>query len=154
VLGHATHESFPWIRGMRPMAEDPVELLLNRTWRPTLSITGQAGMPDLVQGGNVLRPKTALKLSIRLPPTLDATNLDQRLKALFESDPPYGARVTFDCEKGAGGWATPKSEAWLDETLDRASRAFFGKPVVAWGEGGSIPFMGMLGERYPKAQFV
>ena len=76
------------------------------------------------------------------------------MKTLFESDPPYGARVKFDAEKGAGGWETPKSEAWLDDVVERASRTFFGKPAVTWGEGGSIPFMGMLGERYPKAQFV
>ena len=157
TLGNSVHQSFPWTNGMRPVTDDPVELLLNRTWRPTLSITGQAGMPDLMQGGNVLRPMTALKLSIRLPPTLDATNLDRKLKTLLESDPPYGARVTFDCEKGAagaGGWETPKSDPWLDEALDRASKTHFGKPAVTWGEGGSIPFMGMLGERFPKAQFV
>jgi acetylornithine deacetylase/succinyl-diaminopimelate desuccinylase-like protein len=154
VLGTEVYDKFPWIAGMRPMSDDPVELLLNRTWRPTLSIIGQAGMPDLVQGGNVLRPMTALKLSIRLSPTLDARNIDRKLKTLFESDPPYGARIKFESEKGAGGWETPKSEAWLGEAVDRASQTYFGKPAVTWGEGGSIPFMGMLGERYPKAQFV
>jgi acetylornithine deacetylase/succinyl-diaminopimelate desuccinylase-like protein len=154
VLGTEVYDKFPWIPGVRPMSDDPVELLLNRTWRPTLSITGQAGLPDLVQGGNVLRPMTALKLSIRLPPTLDARNIDRKLKTLFESDPPYGARIKFECEKGSGGWETPKSEAWLDDAGDRASQTYFGKPAVTWGEGGSIPFMGMLGERYPKAQFV
>ncbi|HEY8132237.1 MAG TPA: M20 family metallopeptidase [Thermoanaerobaculia bacterium] len=154
VLGSSIYDNFPFVPGMRPVTDDPVELLLNRTWRPTLSFTGQEGMPDLVQGGNVLRPMTALKLSIRLPPNLDATDIDQKLKTLLESDPPYGARVKFDCEKGASGWETPKSEKWLDDAVDRASRNHFGKPPVTWGEGGSIPFMGMLGERYPKAQFV
>jgi len=154
VLGNDIDDNFPWVAGMKPMSDDPIELLLNRTWRPTLSITGQAGLPDLVQGGNVLRPMTALKLSIRLPPTLDATNIDRKLKTLLESDPPYGARVKLECEKGATGWQTPKSEPWLEAAVERASQTVFGKPAVTWGEGGSIPFMGMLGERYPKAQFV
>lgn len=154
VLGRDVYAKFPWAPGVHPVTDDPAELLLNRTWRPTLSITGQAGMPDLMQGGNVLRPQTSLKLSIRLPPTLDATNIDRKLKELFEADPPYGARVTFDSEKGARGWEAPKTAKWLEETVDRASRAHFGKPSIAWGEGGSIPFMGMLGERYPKAQFL
>ena len=115
-----------------------------------LSYTGQAGMPDLVQGGNVLRPKTSLKLSLRVPPTLDASSLDRKMKELLESDPPYGARVTFEPEKGAGGWEAPKVDAWLEKSIASASQAFFGKPATTWGEGGSIPFMGMLGQRYPE----
>jgi len=154
ILGPHITEVFPWMPGMHPVADDPLELMLNRTWRPALAITGQAGMPDLVQGGNVLRPMTSLKLSIRLPPTLDATDIDRKLETLLQSEPPYGARVTFDAEKPAGGWDAPKTEKWLDEAIDRASRTYFGKPAVTWGEGGSIPFMGMLGERYPRAQFV
>ena len=103
-----------------------------------------------------MRPFTSLKLSIRLPPSLDARNLDRKLKKLLESDSPYGARVQFDAEKGAGagGWEAPKTAKWLADSVDRASKTFFGKPAVTWGEGGSIPFMGMLGERYPKAQFL
>jgi acetylornithine deacetylase/succinyl-diaminopimelate desuccinylase-like protein len=154
LLGNSILESLPFVKGMKPVSDDPVELLLNRTWRPTLAITGQAGLPDLVQGGNVLRPMTALKLSLRLPPTLNATDIDGKLKALLESDPPYGARVTFDAEKGAGGWAAPKTEKWLSDAVDRASSTHFGKPSATLGEGGSIPFMGMLGERFPQAQFM
>jgi acetylornithine deacetylase/succinyl-diaminopimelate desuccinylase-like protein len=154
ILGNEVFDKFPWIEGMKPMATDPLELLLNKTWRPTLSITGQAGMPDLVQGGNVLRPMTSLKLSIRIPPTLDAADIDRKLKQLLESDPPYGARVTFEPEKGAAGWEAPKTAPWLEAVVDRASQSYFGKPAVTWGEGGSIPFMGMLGERYPNAQFL
>jgi acetylornithine deacetylase/succinyl-diaminopimelate desuccinylase-like protein len=154
ILGDEVFDKFPWIDGMKPMADDVVELLLNKTWRPTLSITGQAGMPDLVQGGNVLRPSTSLKLSIRLPPKLDATNLERQLKDLFETDPPYGARVTFEPEKGAAGWEAPKTAPWLEAVVDRASKTYFGKPAVTWGEGGSIPFMGMLGEKFPEAQFL
>jgi acetylornithine deacetylase/succinyl-diaminopimelate desuccinylase-like protein len=154
ILGEEIYDKFPLVPGMQPVSKDPTDLLLNRTWRPTLSITGQAGMPDLVQGGNVLRPYTTLKLSIRLPPSLDARDLDRTLKTLFESDPPYGARITFEAEKGASGWEAPKTADWLAAAVDQASRTFFGKPPVTWGEGGSIPFMGMLGERYPDAQFL
>jgi acetylornithine deacetylase/succinyl-diaminopimelate desuccinylase-like protein len=154
ILGDEIHDKFPFLPGMQPMGNDPLDLLLNRTWRPMLSYTGQAGLPDLVQGGNVLRPKTSLKLSLRVPPTLDASNLDGRLKELLESDPPYGASVTFEPEKGAGGWEVPKVDAWLEKSIDSASQTFFGKPSTTWGEGGSIPFMGMLGLRYPSAQFL
>jgi len=154
VLGDETWNKFPWIDAMQPVSKDNVEVLLNRTWRPALAYTGQAGFPDLVQGGNVLRPKTSIKLSLRIPPTLDATNIDSRLKELLESDPPYGARVTFEPEKGGAGWEAPKIAPWLEASVDRASQTYFGKGAMSLGEGGSIPFMGMLGTRYPDAQFL
>jgi acetylornithine deacetylase/succinyl-diaminopimelate desuccinylase-like protein len=154
VLGDEVWDKFPLVDGAQPVSRDTLELLLNRTWRPALAYTGQAGLPDLVQGGNVLRPKTSIKLSLRIPPALDATNIDAKLKELLESDPPYGARVTFEPEKGGAGWETPKIAPWLESSIDRASRTYFGKPPMTLGEGGSIPFMGMLGTRFPDAQFL
>src|SRR5205085_8090745 len=145
---------FPFANGTQPVTKDSIELLLNRTWRPALAYTGQAGMPDLVQGGNVLRPKTSLKLSLRIPPTLDASDIDRRLKELLESDPPYGATVMFESEKGGTGWEAPLVASWLEASVAKASQTYFGKPAMTWGEGGSIPFMGMLGTRYPDAQFL
>jgi acetylornithine deacetylase/succinyl-diaminopimelate desuccinylase-like protein len=154
VLADAVFSKFPWLPGMRPMHSDPAELVLNRTWRPTLSVTGVDGIPPLSSAGNVLRPKTTFKLSVRVPPTMDAAAATKKLRALLEADPPYGAKVTFRAEPGASGWEAPAMSPWLVESLAGASKEFFGKPAVFMGEGGSIPFMGMLGQRYPKAQFV
>lgn len=154
VLGDEVWSKFPFLDGVVPVSKDPLDLLLNRTWRPALSYIGQAGMPDLVQGGNVLRPKTSIKLSLRIPPSLDATDLESRMKELLESDPPYGAHVTFEAEKGGAGWVAPKVAAWLEQSVERASQTYFGKGVMTFGEGGSIPFMGMLGAKYPDAQFL
>lgn len=154
VLGDEVWSKFPFIGDMQPVSKDPLELLLNRTWRPALSYIGQAGLPDLVQGGNVLRPKTSIKLSLRIPPSLDATDIDRKLKELLESDPPYGAKVWFEPEKGGGGWVAPKVAPWLEEAVERASQTCFGKGAMTFGEGGSIPFMGMLGTRFPTAQFL
>jgi len=154
VLGDEVWSKFPFLGDMQPVSKDPLELLLNRTWRPALSYIGQAGLPDLVQGGNVLRPKTSIKLSLRIPPSMDATDLERRMKDLLESDPPYGARVTFDAEKGGAGWVAPKTSPWLEESVERASQTYFGKGAMTFGEGGSIPFMGMLGAKYPDAQFL
>jgi len=108
----------------------------------------------LQNAGNVLRPFTAAKLSMRLPPTLDAAEAGVKLKALLEADPPYGARVTYDVEHGVTGWDAPALADWLRVSIDRASRAAFGRAAAMIGEGGSIPFMGMLGEKFPQAQFV
>ncbi|HEX7421036.1 MAG TPA: M20 family metallopeptidase [Thermoanaerobaculia bacterium] len=154
IMGDEIWSKFPWIGKTQPVAKDPVELLLNRTWRPALAITGQEGLPDLLQAGNVLRPKTAVKVSLRTPPTLKLKEPGKKLKTLFEQDVPYGAKVTFEAEKGGDGWESPKLAPWLEQSIERASKEFFGKSVATFGEGGSIPFMGMLGEKFPEAQFL
>jgi acetylornithine deacetylase/succinyl-diaminopimelate desuccinylase-like protein len=154
ILGDAVYSKFPLVDGMKPMAGDLCELVLNRTWRPALSITGVGGLPPLDSAGNVLRPYTAVKLSLRVPPTLDAVKGGEFVKKLLESDPPYGAKVTFDLEKAGSGWNAPELASWLEHSVDHASKEFFGAPVAYNGEGGSIPFMGMLGEKFPGAQFL
>ena len=154
ALGRDMIAKYPFVSGMRPVCDDPVELLLNNTWRPALAITGAAGLPLPGDGGNVVRPQTTLKLSLRLPPTCDADRAARKLKELLETDPPYGARVTCHAETPGNGWDAPATQPWLAESVDRASRAHFGKPAMHQGLGGSIPFMSMLGERFPQAQFL
>ena len=154
VVGTAVYDKFPFLPGMVPMAEDLSELVLNRTWRPALSVTGVDGMPPLSSAGNVLRPFTSVKLSLRLPPTLDGKRAGDLLKKTLEDNPPYGAQVTLDLEKASTGWNAPALSPWLSQAIEDASRDFFGQPAMYMGEGGTIPFMGMLGEKYPDAQFM
>ena len=154
ALGDQVYSKFPFVPGMHPVEGDPAELILNRTWRPALSITGLEGAPDIRDAGNVLRPATAAKLSLRLPPTSDAEKAGPLLKTLLEADPPYGAKVTFEVEQPGQGWNAPALAPWLRASIDRASQAAFGRDAALTGEGGSIPFMGMLGTKFPKAQFV
>jgi len=153
VLGNEVWRKFPFVPGMRAMASDPAELILNRTWRPMLSVTGADGLPAPANAGNVLRPKTQLVLSLRLPPTLDAQAAAQRLKRLLETDPPYGARVSYESGQAARGWNAPALAPWLERALDESSRRHYGQPAMWMGEGGTIPFMAMLGEKFPQAQF-
>jgi len=154
VLGDDIYSKFPWVDGMRPVSDDLAELVLNRTWRPQLAITGIGGIPPLESAGNVLRPKTSVKLSLRVPPTLSGAKAGEFVKQLLEKDPPYGAKVSFELEKDGSGWNAPALSPWLAEAVDEASRHYFGAPATYMGEGGSIPFMGMLGEKFPKAQFL
>lgn len=154
VLGEEVYSKFPWVPGSHPVTADRIEQILNRTWRPALSVTGVEGMPALDSAGNVLRPYTAVKLSMRIPPRLDPKAATQALKQTLEADPPYGARVTFEGEKASAGWDAPPLEKWLEEATHEASRAYFGRPFMAMGEGGTIPFMEMLGRRFPEAQFL
>lgn len=154
VLGTEVYDKFPFLPGMIPMHADLTELVLNRTWRPALSITGMDGVPPLASAGNVLRPYTALKLSLRLPPTLDGKTGGALLTEVLLKDPPYGAKVSLKLEKASTGWNAPAMASWLAEAVERSSQEFFGKPAMYMGEGGTIPFMGMLGEKFPGAQFM
>ncbi len=154
VLGEAVHDKFPFLPGMKPVADDLTELVLNRTWRPQLAVTGADGLPPLQSAGNVLRPFTAVKLSLRLPPTLDGVRAGEFVKNLLERDPPCGCKVELKLEKAASGWNAPPLSPWLEQAVTDASQTAFGAPPAYMGEGGSIPFMGMLGEKFPQAQFL
>ena len=154
VLGAEVAGKLPFAEGVQPLSEDPTELLLNSTWKPTLTVTGADGLPPVGNAGNVLLPRVALKLSLRLPPTLDAAAAAEAVKATLERDPPYGARVSFDISSSLGGWHAPALAPWLADALQRASTAHFGRPCLAMGTGGSIPFIGMLADKYPDTQFL
>ena len=154
VLGDIVLTKYPFAGPTRPMIDDRAEALLNRTWRPALSIIGADDLPSIASAGNVLRPKTSLKLSMRLPPTVDGEAATAAMKSLLEADPPYGAKVTFTADQAATGWNAAPTAPWLQRALDEASQAFYAKPSAAMGEGGTIPFMGMLGKKFPQAQFL
>jgi acetylornithine deacetylase/succinyl-diaminopimelate desuccinylase-like protein len=154
VLGGDVDGRYPFVPGMRAAHDDRAELMLAHTWRPALAITGADGLPAIADAGNVLRPRTAVKVSLRTPPTLDVGRATERLRSLFEAEPPYGARVRFTPATPSAGWEAPPLAGWLARSLERASTSHFGKPPMSAGVGGSIPFMSMLGERFPAAQFV
>ena len=162
ILGDEVYKRFPWAHHdcggasmvALPTTTDPVEALLRRTWQPTLSVTGADGFPALHNAGNVLRPYTAFKLSLRLPPMVDAAEAVQTLKTLLEDNAPYQAKVTFEPEGAATGWNAPATDPWFAQALQAASHAHFGAPCGFIGQGGTIPLMNMLSEGFPKAQMM
>jgi len=154
ILGDEVWSGLPFAGDTRPMRDGNAELLLEKTWRPQLAVTAMDGYPLPANGGNVLLPFSIAKLSVRLPPTLDAGKAQAVMKNALEADPPYNALVEFDAPHGDNGWNAPALAPWLETSLNQASMAAFGKPVAFHGEGGSIPFMAMLGEKFPGTQFV
>ena len=163
IMGNTVWQRFPWACGdhggdpsqmVEPVTNDPVEVILNRTWRAALAVTGADGLPPIASAGNVQRPFTSLKLSLRLPPIIDGPAAAEEVKRLLESDPPNSAVVHFEADSAATGWNAPVFQPWLTEALDEASRAFYGRPAAYLGEGGTIPFMGMLGVKFPHAQML
>ncbi|HEX3776447.1 MAG TPA: peptidase M20, partial [Polyangiaceae bacterium] len=153
ALGAEVWQKFPLQPGVQPVSSDNAELILNRTWRPALAVTGAEGLPLPANAGNVLRPFTRVRLSLRVPPRADAARAAAQVKAVLERDPPYGAKVVFDAGGSSNGWDAPPLEPWLETAMEQASLRRFGKSAMYLGEGGTIPFMSMLGEQFPNAQF-
>jgi acetylornithine deacetylase/succinyl-diaminopimelate desuccinylase-like protein len=154
VLKKNIYEVLPFVKGAKPVNADPLELILNRTWRAALSVTGAENLPALENAGNVTLPNLTLKLSMRIPPTCHPDTAAAAIKNVLESNPPFNAKVSYDPKELGPGWNAPSQSEWLTQAAEKASQHFFGKNAVYLGEGGSIPFMGMLGEKFPEAQFL
>jgi acetylornithine deacetylase/succinyl-diaminopimelate desuccinylase-like protein len=153
VLGPAVAGKIPFASGVQPLSNDPVELLINSSWRATVAVTGADGLPSVGSAGNVLLPELSFKLSLRLAPTTDADVAVKAVKEALERDPPYGAQVSFEDASASAGWNAPALAQWLDESIMRASREVFARDAIHLGCGGTIPFMAMLGARFPTTQF-
>jgi acetylornithine deacetylase/succinyl-diaminopimelate desuccinylase-like protein len=154
VLGDGIWTRFPFAGDTRPMVNDAGEAVLNRTWRPFLAVIGADGLPPIRDAGNVLRPRTSLKLSLRIPPLVDGAQAARDLSRILEAEPPEGSQVTFEPDQGASGWSAPPTAAWLHAAVNSASQDHYGRPAMMMGEGGTIPFMAMLGKHFPRAQFL
>ena len=154
ALGNGVWDHFPWADGAGPISTDNAELILGRTWRPTVAVTGAGGLPALENAGSVLRPQTALRLNIRLPPNVPGKSALAAVRELLEASPPYGAQVSFSHGESSDGWNAPILAPWLERALANASNACFGREAMFMGEGGTIPFMAMLGQRFPHAQYL
>ena len=154
ILGDGVVDEFPWKDKTKPSTNDLVQGVLRRTWSPALSVVGAKGLPLSENAGNVLRPFTQLQLSIRIPPTVNSTIAMNAIKKTLEKKIPYNATLSLNFEEPATGWNAPETSDWLSKAISSASLTFFGKEDGSMGEGGTIPFMAMLGEKFPDAQFV
>ncbi len=154
ILGSDIYQSLPFVSGAKPLTTQAFDLMINHTWKPALAITGIDGIPEIKNAGNVILPKASFKLSMRLPPTCPAEKAAKILKTSLEANPPYHAKIHFDYTDFTSGWNAPTESPWLTQAASEASKAYFGKETAYLGEGGSIPFMSMLGEKFPNAQFL
>lgn len=154
ILSDSIYKKFPWVSLEENSYETPYDLMLNNTWKPILSVTGADGLPNNEIAGNVLLPNLRLKLSFRLPPPLDTQAAGEKIKKILEHKPPLNCRIKFEPESAMSGWEAPPIEDWLEDSISEASHSFFNKPSVFMGAGVSIPLMGLLSEKFPKAQFL
>lgn len=147
-------ESIPWYQNTQPLEKDIKNTVVRNTWKPTLTITGCDGIPDIEHAGNVIRPYTELCLSFRLPPLIDSAKAGQLIKAELEKDPPFNAKVEANIINTGDGWSLSSFSERLRNILNIASQRFFLKDMGFFGEGGSVPFVQFFNNMYPKADFA
>ena len=159
--GGAVEITSEYSTGISDQTLENLQIAINEETREETTIYTQfseiarsEGFPAIADAGNVLRPKTTLKLSMRLPPTVSPKEASAALHRTLTENPPYDANVSFHLDDASMGWHAPLMADWLALSVDEASQTFFKKPAVYMGEGGTIPFMSMLGQSFPKAQFV
>lgn len=131
--------------------EDQVEMYLNNTWRANLAVTGASGIPEASKAGNVIRPSTTLRLSMRLPPNLDSQVAAKVIKEKLTTNVPHNCKVHIKGDHNGNGWCMKNPEPWLHEIINNAGKTFYeGQDYGTYGMGGSIPFLSQLGGLYPK----
>jgi len=153
-LGETAVGEFPTVPSLELSGSSAADRLLRRTWMPSLAITGIDGIPSVQYGGNVLRPFTSAKLSLRLPPLVEPERAAGALARILSKDPPQGARVSVDVTSASPGFCAPQRAEWLSRATDEASEAFFGRRAGTMSEGGTIPFLAELASRFKEAQFL
>lgn len=149
--GDSMYKKYSVHDGVKCMEQDNlVEMYLNNVWRASLSITGAAGLPEIAIAGNVVRSSTSVRLSCRLPPTMNPTTATKILTDKLTTDVPYNAKVSVHGGHEGFGWCAKDYDGWLDEGIKQAGSDFFeGKPTGSYGMGGSIPFLAELEKMYP-----
>jgi len=153
-LGEAAAGDFPTVPSLELSGESTADRLIRRTWMPSLAFTGIDGVPSVKDGGNVLRPYTTGKLCFRLPPSVDPVRAGEAVVRILTADPPQGAKVEVNISGMSPGFEAPAQAAWLARATNESSELFFGRGAGEIGEGGTIPFLTYLLERFPHSQFL
>lgn len=152
LSGSTMHEKYEYVEGGQPMNHDNLpEMYLNNTWRANMSITGAGGLPDISVAGNVVRAKTSVRLSVRLPPSKVPAEAEARLTEILTTNPPHNAKVTVKGGHAGQGWCMKAMPEWLGSTVKRVGQDFYGVDTSSYGMGGSIPFLSELDKMYPSA---
>ena len=154
AVGNHIISSLPLEEGLQTVSNDLTLLAINNSLVPTLVVTGIEGLPVIAKAGNVLHPKLTTRLSFRLPPGVNGPVALEAIKKELLRDPPYAAKVSITHSSPDSGWEQKPISNSIHLALEKASVNFFGKSYLTLGEGGTIPFMGFLGETFPSAEFL
>jgi len=92
-------------------------MYLANTWEANLAVTGADGLPAIKMAGNVVRPSTSVRLSMRLGPQMDPQVAEAAIREKLTTDVPYGAKVTIKGGHAGAGWCMQELAPWLKTSL-------------------------------------
>jgi acetylornithine deacetylase/succinyl-diaminopimelate desuccinylase-like protein len=154
LVGDKLIKEIPWYKNTGPLDKNIKDVIIRNTWKPTLVVTGCNGIPQIGEGGNVIRPFTELKLSVRLPPGVDSNSASLKLKEILEKDPPYSAKVEATIINTGDGWNVYNLSEKLRNLLNISSKRFFNNEMGFYGGGGSVPFVNFFNNLYPTSDIA
>lgn len=126
--------------------------ILNRLWNePTLTVTGM-DIPPVSEASNTLLPSVRARLSLRIPPNVDATVAAENIIQFLHEHVPFGAELTCDDVNVGQGYQVADDEA--SEQVREAMALAWSAKVVDIGVGGSIPFIASFAEAFPAASVL
>ena len=154
ILGENVAKDFPFAATTQALSDNNTDLITQQTWLNSYAIIGLDGIPSTDDAGNVHIPKLTAKISLRLAPTCDTNKAIESIKQKLELNPPYCAAIKFSPITINNGWHANIASDELSAIFDTASLNYFGEKCAYMGEGGSIPFINMLQEKFPSSEFV
>jgi acetylornithine deacetylase/succinyl-diaminopimelate desuccinylase-like protein len=121
LSGPEMYKKYHVCEGVDCMHEEGIDqMYLNNTWRANMAITGAAGLPAIQTAGNVCRPSTSMRLSIRLPPKVNPDDAYAAVTKLLTTDVPYNAKVICTSQGKGQGWCMGELSPWLTEGIMKA----------------------------------
>lgn len=154
ALSTSVYEGIPLVPGAEPLSTDVTELLVNKTWRPAVSVIGVSGFPAAETAGNAMVPEITVRISVRTPPATDINKCINEMREKITVDSPHGVELEFVLGEHVDSWVSPELSAPVAQAISDASTAYFGNDAVYLGEGGGIGFVPLMSKMFPKAQFV
>ena len=147
-------ESYDLPVGLSAAGDTLHETVANNLVRAGLEITGITGLPEAHTSGNVSVGKITTRVSVRIPPGVDPDTVATEFKRIFEENPPYGAKVTYEFQSGDWGWMAKPFTPGMAKRLSQTTQSIFGTEPGLLGVGASIPFVQIMVQHFPKAEHI
>ena len=154
IVGDNFIKNIPLYEGVSPLKTDVKELMINNRWKPSCFILGIDNCPKTEDRGFGVSSGINVRMSIRIPPTVDKNKAIEALKKALSDNIYFGAQVKLGYLDYGEGVLLANMSNKVKNILNKASLEFFGNESVFTGVGGSIPFIGYFQSKYPNTDII